>query len=206
MKRLFVENKLKIIDLALELRNGVILCNLLEFLLPGSIDLLEINKYCSSSRIMSIYNLNLFIRACKSNTNFNLNDSDLFDCDMLYDNLDLSQVLRTLSIISNKNVSFTKLNRKGFNIKNDSYELYSEIYDTNTFENSLFPNEFDLNNLASKRDKKHEQIFDYYLRSLKSASYEKMISKLSKKRDLIIGEILKTEQVYIKMLDALLNE
>ena len=90
------KDSLTISKFGMELRNGVILCNLLNYLKPNSIDLSKVSKHSKTSRVMSAYNIGLFQEALNF---FELNENFVIDSDKLFD-LDLSQVLKVLSQLS----------------------------------------------------------------------------------------------------------
>ena len=97
LKNEFNKNTLSYKTFGIELRDGIILCNLLNYLRPNSIDSSKVSKHSTSSRVMSDYNISLFQEACKNF--FDLESLVQIDSDKLYD-LDLSQVLKVLSSLS----------------------------------------------------------------------------------------------------------
>jgi guanine nucleotide exchange factor VAV len=66
-------------EFANALRDGEILCNLANFLVPGSVDVTQINKRAHNSQMLCLKNIRLFLDACVSPAFFNLDESDLFD-------------------------------------------------------------------------------------------------------------------------------
>ena len=87
------------LDLARILRDGVLLCNLLNTVDPGCIDMKDVNQKPQMAQFLCLRNIKIFLFAC-SNT-FELSDSDLFEPTMLFDLSDFHRVLCTLSALSN---------------------------------------------------------------------------------------------------------
>lgn len=75
------------------LKNGVVLCQLINAIAPGAIP--KINDY--DSRFRHIENLQFFNTAC---IHFGVPTSDLFDPDDFYDEVNISQVVVTLHSLS----------------------------------------------------------------------------------------------------------
>lgn len=96
LKSQLAKDTLTLKTFGVELRNGVILCNLLNYLIPNSVNLSKISKHSKQSRVMSAYNVTMFQEACSL---FELNEPIQLDPDKLYD-LDLSQTLKVLSMLS----------------------------------------------------------------------------------------------------------
>jgi guanine nucleotide exchange factor VAV len=98
----YLNQDLTLGEFANALRDGEILCNLANSILPGAIDTTQINKRAHMSQMLCLKNIRLFLDAC--NFLFHMNESDLFDEDMLYE-FDLARVIKSLSILSNLNIS-----------------------------------------------------------------------------------------------------
>ncbi|XP_017880659.1 protein vav isoform X2 [Ceratina calcarata] len=94
-------------DLAYTLRDGVLLCNLLNILDPGCIDMKDVNQKPQMAQFLCLRNIKVFLSACS--TTFGLPDSDLFEPSMLFDLSDFGRVLCTLSVLS----TCPRLRRKG---------------------------------------------------------------------------------------------
>ncbi|KOX79098.1 Protein vav [Melipona quadrifasciata] len=95
------------VDLAYTLRDGVLLCNLLNTVDPGCIDMKDVNQKPQMAQFLCLRNIKVFLSACS--TTFGLTDSELFEPSMLFDLSDFLRVLRTLSVLSN----CPRLRRKG---------------------------------------------------------------------------------------------
>jgi hypothetical protein len=121
LKQRLSSRQLTLSEFAHSLKDGEILCNLVAYLEPDSIDLSQVNKRAQNSQVLCIKNIELFLDACKS-PHFNLTDSHLFDPGMLYDLECLPQVIRALSILSKSNLKSSKSNKNptGFDLISDS--------------------------------------------------------------------------------------
>ncbi|XP_073960460.1 vav guanine nucleotide exchange factor isoform X2 [Choristoneura fumiferana] len=85
-------------DLAYTLRDGVLLCNLLNVLQPGSVDMKDVNQRPQMAQFLCMRNIKVFLRTCEDV--FELRESDLFDPSMLFDLSNFHRVLCTLSKLS----------------------------------------------------------------------------------------------------------
>uniref|UniRef100_A0A672UUR8 Vav guanine nucleotide exchange factor 2 n=1 Tax=Strigops habroptila TaxID=2489341 RepID=A0A672UUR8_STRHB len=79
-----------VFDLAQALRDGVLLCQLLHNLSPGSIDLKDINFRPQMSQFLCLKNIRTFLKVCHDK--FGLRNSDLFDPFDLFDVRDFGKV------------------------------------------------------------------------------------------------------------------
>lgn len=86
-------------DLAYILRDGVLLCNLLNILDPGCIDMKDVNQKPQMAQFLCLRNIKVFLSTCFQI--FNLTESDLFEPRMLFDLTNFHKVLCTLSALSN---------------------------------------------------------------------------------------------------------
>ncbi|XP_053551682.1 guanine nucleotide exchange factor VAV2 [Bombina bombina] len=95
-----------VFDLAQALRDGVLLCQLLHNLSPGSIDLKDINFRPQMSQFLCLKNIRTFLKVCHDK--FGLRNSDLFDPYDLFDVRDFGKVISALSKISYHIIAQTK--------------------------------------------------------------------------------------------------
>ena len=87
------------VDLAYILRDGVLLCNLLNTIEASCIDSKDVNQKPQMAQFLCLRNINAFLTAC---TNvFGISESDLFEPSMLFDLSNFHKVLCTLSVLSN---------------------------------------------------------------------------------------------------------
>lgn len=84
--------------LAKTLRDGVLLCNLMNFLDPSAMDVRDFNRKPQLAQFLCCQNIKTFMDACRSH--FGLRDTDMFDPMMLYNLTDFHKVLVCLSKLS----------------------------------------------------------------------------------------------------------
>ncbi|KAM3911371.1 guanine nucleotide exchange factor VAV2 isoform 4-T4 [Leptodactylus fuscus] len=95
-----------VFDLAQALRDGVLLCQLLHNLSPGSIDLKDINFRPQMSQFLCLKNIRTFLKVCHDK--FGLRNCDLFDPFDLFDVRDFGKVISALSKISHHVIAQNK--------------------------------------------------------------------------------------------------
>ncbi|XP_053738362.1 guanine nucleotide exchange factor VAV3-like isoform X5 [Synchiropus splendidus] len=88
----------QVFDLAQTLRDGVLLCQLLNNLRPQTIDLKQINLRPQMSQFLCLKNIRTFLMSC--NDVFGIKKSDLFGAFDLFDVQDFAKVMDTLSKLS----------------------------------------------------------------------------------------------------------
>ncbi|XP_034744605.1 guanine nucleotide exchange factor VAV3-like isoform X2 [Etheostoma cragini] len=88
----------QVFDLAQTLRDGVLLCQLLNNLRPHTIDLKEINLRPQMSQFLCLKNIRTFLTSCCEV--FGMKKSDLFEAFDLFDVRDFGKVMDTLSKLS----------------------------------------------------------------------------------------------------------
>uniref|UniRef100_A0A673G460 Vav 3 guanine nucleotide exchange factor b n=1 Tax=Sinocyclocheilus rhinocerous TaxID=307959 RepID=A0A673G460_9TELE len=88
----------QVFDLAQTLRDGVLLCQLLNNLRPDTINLKEINLRPQMSQFLCLKNIRTFLSACCEA--FGMKKSELFDAFDLFDVRDFGKVIDTLSKLS----------------------------------------------------------------------------------------------------------
>uniref|UniRef100_A0AAY5L2B5 Vav 2 guanine nucleotide exchange factor n=1 Tax=Esox lucius TaxID=8010 RepID=A0AAY5L2B5_ESOLU len=79
-----------VFDLAQALRDGVLMCQMLHNLSPGSVDLKEINFRPQMSQFLCLKNIRTFLKVCHDK--FGLRNSELFDPFDLFDVRDFGKV------------------------------------------------------------------------------------------------------------------
>lgn len=90
-------------DLAQTLRDGVLLCQLLNNLRPQSINLREINLRPQMSQFLCLKNIRTFLHACSEI--FGMKKSELFEAFDLFDVRDFGKVMDTLSKLSHTHIA-----------------------------------------------------------------------------------------------------
>ncbi|XP_069788169.1 guanine nucleotide exchange factor VAV2 isoform X7 [Narcine bancroftii] len=96
----------QVFDLAQALRDGVLLCQLLHNLSPGSIDLKDINFRPQMSQFLCLKNIRTFLKVCHDK--FTLRNSELFDPFDLFDVRDFGKVISAISRISHHTIVQSK--------------------------------------------------------------------------------------------------
>ncbi|KAF7708996.1 guanine nucleotide exchange factor VAV3 [Silurus meridionalis] len=134
-------------DLAQSLRDGVLLCQLLNNLHPQTINLKEINLRPQMSQFLCLKNIRTFLSACCEV--FGMKKSELFEAFDLFDLRDFGKVIDTLSKLSNTTIALqtgirpfpTEVSVEGEDIYNhledlvdengvdDEEDLYDCVYD-----------------------------------------------------------------------------
>ncbi|XP_031692265.1 guanine nucleotide exchange factor VAV3 isoform X1 [Oncorhynchus kisutch] len=93
----------QVFDLAQTLRDGVLLCQLLNNLRPQSINLKEINLRPQMSQFLCLRNIRTFLAACCET--FGMKKTELFEAFDLFDVRDFGKVMDTLSKLSSTTIS-----------------------------------------------------------------------------------------------------
>ncbi|XP_026115201.1 guanine nucleotide exchange factor VAV3-like isoform X3 [Carassius auratus] len=93
----------QVFDLAQTLRDGVLLCQLLNNLRPQSINLREINLRPQMSQFLCLKNIRTFLHACSEI--FGMKKSELFEAFDLFDVRDFGKVMETLSKLSHTHIA-----------------------------------------------------------------------------------------------------
>lgn len=87
-----------VFDLAQNLRDGVLLCHLLNKLSAGAVDLKDISQRPQMSQFLCLKNIRTFLQTCLNR--FGLKPDDLFDPYHLYELSDFARVINTLAKLS----------------------------------------------------------------------------------------------------------
>ncbi|CAJ1072620.1 guanine nucleotide exchange factor VAV3-like isoform X1 [Xyrichtys novacula] len=93
----------QVFDLAQTLRDGVLLCQLLNNLKPHTINLKEINLRPQMSQFLCLKNIRTFLMSCCDV--FGVKKSDLFEAFDLFDVRDFGKVMDTLSKLSHTSIA-----------------------------------------------------------------------------------------------------
>uniref|UniRef100_A0A8C1UQK5 Vav guanine nucleotide exchange factor 3 n=1 Tax=Cyprinus carpio TaxID=7962 RepID=A0A8C1UQK5_CYPCA len=93
----------QVFDLAQTLRDGVLLCQLLNNLRPLSINLRQINLRPQMSQFLCLKNIRTFLHACSEI--FGMKKSELFEAFDLFDVRDFGKVMDTLSKLSHTHIA-----------------------------------------------------------------------------------------------------
>ncbi|EAT35349.1 AAEL012473-PA [Aedes aegypti] len=182
------------------LRDGVLLCNLLNFLDSSAFETRDFNRKPQMAHFLCIQNIKLFLEICK--TNFGLKDSDLFDPTMLYDLTNFHRVLITLSKLSQSRKAQLAHNIVGFNYQisqsdksHSDEDIYKDLHGSTV--NHIVCSGHD------EHDTKVEEVYQD-LCSIQNISRNQFTSTASfEQRDFVIKELVDTETNYLDALIAL---
>ncbi|KFB45541.1 AGAP010292-PA-like protein [Anopheles sinensis] len=187
--------------LATILRDGVLLCNLANFLDPSSFDKKDFNRKPQMAHFLCIQNIKLFLDACK--TIFGLKEVDLFEPTMLYDLTNFHRVLLTLSKLSTCRKVQTSHNIPGFTPHTAQAERTSLEDDIYKDLQASTSNPVDYGS-HDEHDMKVEEVYQD-LCSIQNVARNQLASSTSnlEQRDFVIKELLDTEKNYLEALNAL---
>ncbi|KAJ8940320.1 hypothetical protein NQ318_014395 [Aromia moschata] len=185
-----------IVDLANILRDGVLLCKLLNKIDPRCIDMKDVNLKPTMAQFLCLRNINLFLKTCVDN--FGLKHSDLFDDTMLFDLTNFHKVLCTLSKLSLSPKALRGV--PGFTaqrLKSREEEvIYADLQKVKmpVRERGLMEPECDF-------DMTNEEIYQDLCLDRASGKQLPTIEE----RKFVIDELLDTEKNYVDVLNKLVN-
>ncbi|GAB6033077.1 hypothetical protein CHUAL_012691 [Chamberlinius hualienensis] len=196
----------QVIDLANTLRDGVLLCHLLNNLIPGCVDLKEINLRPQMSQFLCVKNIRAFLQSCQKV--FELKPVDLFDPHMLFDFTDFGRVLRTLSKLSNSSKALSSGTRGfpsyGRTPEHDYYndDIYRNMEDlANDNEEDIYDYEV----MGFRPDDGDECIYEDLCAVRKRGSEPPVPQAPVDKRDFCVRELVMTENNYIEVLNRIIS-
>ncbi|XP_055630616.1 protein vav isoform X2 [Toxorhynchites rutilus septentrionalis] len=186
--------------LAAILRDGVLLCDLLNFLDSTSFEMKDFNRKPQMAHFLCIQNIKLFLEACK--TNFGLKESDLFEPTMLYDLSNFHRVLVTLSKLSQSRKAQLGRNITGFCIhdtqcdkNNFNEDIYKELHVATVNQIAHISHD--------EHDSKVEEVYQD-LCSIQNVTRNQIATAANfEQRDFVIKELVDTETNYLEALNAL---
>ncbi|KAG1675829.1 Protein vav [Nymphon striatum] len=202
----------QVIDLANTLRDGVLLCQLLNKLVPGCIDLKEISLRPQMSQFLCLKNIRTFLQACQNV--FDIHTTDLFEPYMLFDYTNFVQVLHTLSCIS-KSSRAESSGIRGFlpNSRSHDYyndDIYRNLQDIANHNACALEEEntFQLDSLRGngRRRQAAEDVYqDLCYVTFRTSQVRSTASIPLEKRDYCIKELVETESNYIDALNMIVK-
>ncbi|XP_055933228.1 protein vav-like isoform X2 [Argiope bruennichi] len=197
----------QVLDLVYTLRDGVVLCQLLNKLVPGCIDLKEISLRPQMSQFLCLKNIRTFLQTCQNV--FDISPSDLFEPSMLFDCTDFGKVLHTLSVLS-KSEKAQASGIKGF----PSLAKHHDYYNDDIYRNlEELANETDyaanVEQPYTLADEDREEAYDVYedivqYKPSKNVSATHPVHPVEK-RDYCIKELIETEKNYIEALNMIIK-
>ncbi|XP_018397916.1 PREDICTED: protein vav [Cyphomyrmex costatus] len=193
-------------DLAYTLRDGVLLCNLLNIVDPGCIDMKDVNQKPQLAQFLCLRNIKVFLSAC-SNV-FSLSDSELFEPSMLFDLSNFHRVLCTLSALSN----CPRLRRKGipgFSVGHgrSQEDIYKDLQSAGAGATNGYV-ALKTRTVDVDESRVYEELLYFSSNSHRNWPSTEKSSAISggEKRDYVIQELVETERNYTEVLSNLLRQ
>ncbi|XP_064616127.1 guanine nucleotide exchange factor VAV2-like isoform X2 [Liolophura sinensis] len=187
----------QIFDLAQALRDGVLLCHLLNNLSPGSVDVKDFSARPQMSQFLCLKNIRSFLQTCKNV--FGLRDCDLFDPYDLFDVKDFKLVLHTLSKISKSEKAQRRV-PGGF--PPDNRQLHDHDY-YNTLEEIAAEN--DMPDMEDIYDTVYNGDEDEIYEDLCMRRKPPLEAKTLTKKEMCIKELVDTEKNYVSALEMIVT-
>ncbi|XP_049603682.1 guanine nucleotide exchange factor VAV3 isoform X1 [Syngnathus scovelli] len=187
----------QVFDLAQTLRDGVLLCQLLNNLKAHSIDLKQINLRPQMSQFLCLKNIRTFLMCCCDV--FGMKKSDLFDAFDLFDVRDFGKVMDTLS-----KLSYTAIAQQGgfkpFHTEESlkDEDIYNHLEDL--IDENAMGSEEDLYGAVYRLDEDYSggDIYEDLMRT----EQQKQVEMLDV-RSCCLSEIKQTEEKYTETLESI---
>uniref|UniRef100_A0A8C2CCA4 Vav guanine nucleotide exchange factor 1 n=1 Tax=Cyprinus carpio TaxID=7962 RepID=A0A8C2CCA4_CYPCA len=188
----------QVCDLAHALRDGVLLCQLLNNLLPQSVNLRQINLRPQMSQFLCLKNIRTFLCACQEK--FGMKKNELFEAFELFDVRDFAKVINTLSILSQTPLAL----QRGFRPfpdeacvgDDDIYTGLSDQIDDTVEEDD------DLYDCVEEDENEGDDIYEDLMRTEEPETQQKVEVD---KRSCCLQEIRQTEEKNTNTLEAILQ-
>ncbi|CAK6972783.1 proto-oncogene vav-like [Scomber scombrus] len=188
----------QVCDLAQALRDGVLLCQLLNNLLPQAVNLREINLRPQMSQFLCLKNIRTFLGVCQDR--FQLKKSELFEAFDLFDVRDFAKVMDTLSILSHSSVSLQRglqpFPLEGCTQDDEIYSGLSDQIDDTVDEDD------DLYDFVEDEENEGDEIYEDLMRTEQPETQQKTGVD---KRECCLQEIRQTEEKYSDTLESILQ-
>ncbi|CAL9699852.1 unnamed protein product [Knipowitschia caucasica] len=187
----------QVCDLAQALRDGVLLCQLLNNLLPHAVNLREINLRPQMSQFLCLKNIRTFLGACQEK--FRLKKSELFEAFDLFDVRDFAKVLSTLSLLSQSPVALQSGAQPfplgSYSADDDIYNGLSDQIDDTVEEDD------DLYDCVEDEEAEGDEIYEDLMRTEEPPETRTGVDK----RECCLKEIQQTEEKYSETLQSILQ-
>ncbi|XP_027441095.2 proto-oncogene vav isoform X4 [Zalophus californianus] len=188
----------QVCELAQALRDGVLLCQLLNNLLPHAINLREVNLRPQMSQFLCLKNIRTFLSTCCEK--FGLKRSELFEAFDLFDVQDFGKVIYTLSALSWTPIAQNK-GIMPFPTEEESVgdeDIYSGLSDQ--IDDTVEEDE-DLYDCVENEEAEGDEIYEDLMRSEPMPMPPKMTEY--DKRCCCLREIQQTEEKYTDTLGSI---
>uniref|UniRef100_A0A8C2YVV8 Osteoclast-stimulating factor 1 n=1 Tax=Cyclopterus lumpus TaxID=8103 RepID=A0A8C2YVV8_CYCLU len=195
----------QVCDLAQTLRDGVLLCQLLNNLLPQAVNLREINLRPQMSQFLCLKNIRTFLGVCQEK--FHLRKSELFEAFDLFDVRDFAKVIDTLSILSHSSIATQGRRLQPFPSEGctPDDEIYSGLSD---HIDDTVDGDDDLYDFVEDEDNEGDEIYEDLMRTdeqPETVSEPPIKRKRLDKRECCLQEIRQTEEKYSDTLQSILQ-
>uniref|UniRef100_A0A8D3DPG8 Osteoclast-stimulating factor 1 n=1 Tax=Scophthalmus maximus TaxID=52904 RepID=A0A8D3DPG8_SCOMX len=189
----------QVCDLAQALRDGVLLCQLLNNLLPQAVNLREINLRPQMSQFLCLKNIRTFLGVCQER--FHLKKSELFEAFDLFDVRDFAKVIDTLSILSHSSTAIQR-GLQPFPLEECAAddEIYSGLSDQ--IDETVDEDE-DLYDFVEDEENEGDEIYEDLMR--RDEPPETQQKTVIDKRECCLQEIRQTEEKYADTLESILQ-
>ncbi|XP_071765488.1 proto-oncogene vav isoform X2 [Centroberyx gerrardi] len=188
----------QVCELAHALRDGVLLCQLLNNLLPHAVNLREINLRPQMSQFLCLKNIRKFLGVCLER--FHLKKSELFEAFDLFDVRDFAKVIDTLSVLSHSSVAvqkgFQPFPLEGCTLDDEIYSGLSDQIDDTVDEDD------DLYEFVEDEENEGDEIYEDLMRTDEHPETQKTGVD---KRECCLQEIRQTEEKYSDTLESILQ-
>ncbi|XP_062243821.1 proto-oncogene vav-like isoform X1 [Platichthys flesus] len=189
----------QVCDLAQALRDGVLLCQLLNNLLPQAVNLREINLRPQMSQFLCLKNILTFLGACQQR--FHLKKSELFEAFDLFDVRDFAKVIDTLSILSHSSIAIQRRLQpfplEGCSTDDEIYSGLSDKIDDTVDEDD------DLYDCVEDEENEGDEIYEDLMRTEEPPETQQ--KPTVDKRECCLQEIRQTEEKYSDTLESILQ-
>nr|XP_020478410.1 proto-oncogene vav [Monopterus albus] len=189
----------QVCDLAQALRDGVLLCQLLNNLLPHAVNLKEINLRPQMSQFLCLKNIRTFLGVCHER--FHLKKSELFEAFDLFDVRDFAKVIDTLSILSHSSIALQRglqpFPLEGCTPDEEIYSGLSDQIDDTVDEDD------DLYDFVEDEENEGDEIYEDLMRT--DEPRETQPKTGIDKRECCLQEIRQTEEKYSDTLESILQ-
>ncbi|TDH15728.1 hypothetical protein EPR50_G00012910 [Perca flavescens] len=189
----------QVCDLAQALRDGVLLCQLLNNLLPQAVNLREINLRPQMSQFLCLKNIRMFLAVCQEK--FHLRKSELFEAFDLFDVRDFAKVIDTLSILSHSSIAIQgrlqPFPLEGCTPDDEIYSGLSDKIDDTVDEDD------DLYDCVEDEENEGDEIYEDLMRTEEQPETQQKVGV--DKRECCLQEIRQTEEKYSDTLESILQ-
>ncbi|KAG2471456.1 proto-oncogene vav-like isoform X1 [Polypterus senegalus] len=190
----------QVCDLAHALRDGVLLCQLLNNLQQQSINLKEINLRPQMSQFLCLKNIRTFLNACQDK--FGMKKNELFEAFDLFDVRDFGRVVMTLSILSSTSIARSR-GIPPFLPQNNlpDEEIYSGLSDQM---DDTGEEDDDLYDCVEDENDEGDEIYEDLMRTEVPVETPQKMTPIDKK-NCCLQEIRQTEEKYSETLGSILQ-